>query len=170
MTPDINAALEKLSRAIVDQPEKAKARHSRAVATIEGGLKCRVVGSTGERIETDMPAAMGGTSSGPNPGWFFRASLASCCATVIAMRAARLQINLTRLEVAVESEGDHRGILGLDDRISAGMSPLRTTVRIAADNAGPGQLEELVHWADRHSPVGCTVRNAPANILAIQIA
>jgi len=168
MDPDINAALEKLERTISEQPEKAKARHSRAVATLDGGLRCRVAGSAGEQIETDMPPAMGGNAAGPNPGWFFRASLASCCATVIAMRAARLGINLTKLEVTVDSEGDHRGMLGLDDRISAGMSPLRTSVQIAADNAKPQELEELVRWADRHSPVGCTVRNAPANILTVQ--
>jgi OsmC-like protein len=86
------------------------------------------------------------------------------------MRAAHLGINLSKLEVAVESEGDARGILGLDQRISAGMSALRTTVQIAADNAGPEQLEELVRWSDEHSPVGCTVREAAANTLIVRTA
>jgi hypothetical protein len=84
------------------------------------------------------------------------------------MRAARLGINLSKLEVAVESEGDNRGILGLDDGISAAMSALRTTVQIAADNAGPEQLEELVRWSDKHSPVGCTVREASKNTLIVR--
>lgn len=53
---------------------------------------------------------------------------------MIAMRAARLGINFSKLKFAIESEGDNRGMLGLDDRISAGMSGLRT---MAADNAGP---------------------------------
>jgi hypothetical protein len=75
-----------------------------------------------------------------------------------------------KLEVAVESEGDNRGILGLDDGISAGMSALRTTVQIAADNAGPEQLEELVRWSDSHSPVGCTVRDAAGNTLVVHTA
>src|SRR6266478_5490505 len=144
----IRMALEKLSQTIASQPEKAKAKHSPATAILMTGVKCGVRGPAGEQIETDMPAAMGGAASGPNPGWFFRASLASCCATVIAMRAARLGVNLTMLEVAVESDGDHRGILGLDDRISAGMSSLRTTVQIGADNANPEQLAELVRWAE----------------------
>ena len=159
----ISATLEKLSNTLVAQPERARAKHSAAIATLESDLKCRVVGPAGEAIATDMPPAMGGTASGPNPGWLFRASLASCCATVIAMRAARLGIILTKLEVAVESDGDNRGILGLDDHISAGMSSLRTNVQIAADNANPEQLEELVQWAEKHSPVGCTVREAPTN-------
>jgi uncharacterized OsmC-like protein len=144
----IRMALEKLSQTIASQPEKAKAKHSRAKAILITGVNCRVTGPSGEQIGTDMPAAMGGAASGPNPGWFFRASLASCCATVIAMRAARLGINLTMLEVAVESDGDHRGILGLDDRISAGMSALRTSVQIGADNADPEQLAELVRWTE----------------------
>ena len=87
---------------------------------------------------------------------------------MIAMRAARLGINLTKLEVAVESDSDNRGILGLDDHISAGMSSLRTNVQIAADNANPDQLEELVQWAEKHSPVGCTVREAPTNTVIVR--
>jgi uncharacterized OsmC-like protein len=165
----IRTALEKLSQTIASQPEKAKAKHSSATAILKTGVKCRVIGPAGEQIETDMPTAMGGAASGPNPGWFFRASLASCCATVIAMRAARLGVNLTMLEVAVESDGDHRGILGLDDRISAGMSSLRTSVQISADNANPEQLAELVRWAEKHSPVGSTVREPPTNTLDIRI-
>jgi uncharacterized OsmC-like protein len=165
----VRTALEKLSQTIVDQPQKAKAKHAPATAILASGVKCRVTGPAGEQIETDMPAAMGGAAAGPNPGWFFRASLASCCATVIAMRAARLGVNLTTLQVTVESDGDHRGILGLDDRISAGMFSLRTRVQIGADNASPEQLAELVRWAEQHSPVGCTVREAPANTLDISI-
>jgi uncharacterized OsmC-like protein len=158
---EIRIALEKLSQNLMHQPEKARAKHASATASLESGLKCRVVGPTGMQIETDMPPAMGGTASAPNPGWFFRASLASCCATMIAMRAACIGIHLTKLEVTVESDGDNRGMLGLDDHVSAGMSALRTNVAIAADNAAPEQLEELVRWADQHSPVGCTVRQAP---------
>jgi uncharacterized OsmC-like protein len=166
----ISIALENLSQIFTAHPEKARIKQAAAVATLESGLKCRVVGPAGEEVKTDMPRAMGGSGSDPNPGWFFRASLASCCATVIAMRAARLGINLSKLEVAVESEGDNRGILGLDDRISAGMSGLRTTVQITADNAGAEQLEELVQWSDKHSPVGCTVRDAQKNTLIVHTA
>jgi hypothetical protein len=86
------------------------------------------------------------------------------------MRAAHLGIDLSRLEVTVESDGDHRGILGLDDRVSAGASSLRTKVEIGAYNAAPGQLEELVHWAVQHSPVGCTIQEAPANTVSILLS
>jgi uncharacterized OsmC-like protein len=167
---DIRSALEKLRLAIAAQPEKARAKHGPATAAIDQGLRCRVRGPSGERIETDMPRAMGGEGASPNPGWYFRASIAACCATVIAMRAAHLGIDLSRLEVTVESDGDHRGILGLDDRVSAGASSLRTKVEIGAYNAAPGQLEELVHWAVQHSPVGCTIQEAPANTVSILLS
>jgi uncharacterized OsmC-like protein len=164
---EIRTALDALGRTFAAQPDKAMARYAPATARIEGGLKCRVAGPSGETIETDMPRAMGGSGSGPNPGWFFRASIASCCATVIAMRAAQLGIDLTDLEVTVEGEGDQRGLLGLDDRVGAGHAALRTNVRIGAANATPDRLRELVEWAEAHSPVGCTVRDAPANVLTV---
>jgi uncharacterized OsmC-like protein len=120
------------------------------------------------RADRDGHAAgFGGAGSGPNPGWFFRASLAACCSTVIAAQAARLGIDLTKLEVTVEGEGDNRGMLGLDAAISAGHSALHTSVRISGRNATDEQLNELVQWAAVHSPVGCTVRDAPTNTLSV---
>jgi uncharacterized OsmC-like protein len=88
---------------------------------------------------------------------------------VIAMRAARLGIRLDTLEVTVESESDSRGLLGLDDSISAGLCAVRTRVRIAGD-AQDDDLRELVAWADAHSPVSCTLRSAPACTLEVELA
>ena len=116
-----------------------------------------------------MGKAMGGEASAPNPGWYFRASVAACCSTAIAMNAARRGINLTALEVTVEAEGDNRGILGMDENVSAGHAALRTNVKIAADNATPEQLQDLVRFSESHSPVGCTVRDAPPNTLRIDV-
>ncbi|HEX2351978.1 MAG: OsmC family protein [Hyphomicrobiales bacterium] len=165
----IASAWNSLSEALRAHPDKARAKYAPATATLESGLKCRVTGPSGEQIETDMPPALGGAGSGPNPGWFFRASVAACCSTVIAAQAARLGINLTKLEVTVEGEGDHRGMLGVEDAISAGHSAIRTDVRISAQDATSEQLEELVQWAAAHSPVGCTVRDAPSNSLSVVV-
>jgi uncharacterized OsmC-like protein len=162
----IAATLGKLGSDISADPGKARAKYTPAIATVVGGLKCRVDGA-GQAIETDMPAATGGENSAPSPGWFFRASLASCCATVIAQEASRRNLSLTKLVVTVEGDGDLRGMLGLDDSISAGHLAIRTSVEIAASNANSGQLEDLVQWAAAHAPVGCTVRDAPANALIV---
>jgi uncharacterized OsmC-like protein len=165
----IAATLDRLSKVIAANPDKARVRFTPARALLLDGLKCRLTGSNGEQMDTDMPPAMGGGGSGTNPGWLFRASLAACCSTVIAMRAARLGITLRELEVSVESDSDSRGILGLDDAISVGYSAIRTEIRIGATDATPQQLHELVQWAIGHSPVCCTVRDAPANTLSVAV-
>ena len=165
----IASALKQLSETIQSNPEKARTKYASATAVLENGLKCRVMGPSGEHIETDMPAAMGGTGKAANPGWFFRASLAACCSTVIAAQAARLGIDLTKLQVTVEGEGDIRRMLGVDNRVSAGHSLIRTNVEIGATNATPEQLRKLVEWATDHSPVCRTVRDATMNTLSVAI-
>jgi len=164
--PDLREALERLSAKISAEPAKARARNAPATARLTEGLQCEVTGPHNERIVTDMPPAMGGTASGPNPGWLLRGALASCTATVIAMRAAKLGVVLNALEVTVESESDNRGILGLDESVSAGLGAVRMKVRIAGD-AQPQALRDIVAWADAHSPVGCTLRSPPACSLDI---
>ena len=167
--PDIRQAIDKLGATISADPAKAKAKNAPATARLVNGLQCEVTGPHGERIRTDMPPAMGGAAGGPNPGWLFRGALASCTATVIAMRAAKLGIALDLLEVSAETDSDHRGMLGLDENISAGMRNLRMKIRIAGD-AAPETLREIAAWADAHSPVGCTVRQAPACSIEIELA
>lgn len=162
-------AVDSLSKAIEAKPERARRNYPPATATLVNGLKCRVTGPSGEQIETDMPASVGGGNSMPSPGWFFRASYASCCLTVIALQAARLGIELSDIAVTVDGDGDYRGMLGLDDKISAGHLTLRTNVRIGAKNASPEQLRALVRWAVDHAPVGCTVRDAPTNTVDIDV-
>jgi uncharacterized OsmC-like protein len=165
----IATTLTSLCKAFESDPTKGPATYAAATGKVLNGLKCRVTGPAGEQLETDMPTSMGGEGSSANPGWFFRASLAACCLTMISSRAARLGIELTELEVKVAGEGNHRGMLGLDRNISAGHSALGTHVRISARNASPEQLRELVAWAEEHSPVGRTVRDAPKNALTIEI-
>jgi hypothetical protein len=64
---------------------------------------------------------------------------------------------------------NNRGLLGLDERVSAGLLSLRTKLRIGAEGAAPAQLQELVVWAEAHSPVGCTIRQAPAATTHVEI-
>ena len=162
-------AIERTSAAIAADPAKARAKNVPATARLAGGLKCEVSGPNGERALTDMPPAMGGAASGPNPAWLLRGALASCTATVIAMRAAKLGVTLATLEVTVESESDARGLLGLDPAVTAGLGAVRTRVRIGG-SASADKLREIVAWAEAHSPVGCTVRNAPACSLEVEVA
>lgn len=138
-------------------PKDALSEDAPAVATLEGGLRCRAHGPAGMELLSDMPAALGGQGSAPTPGWLLRAALANCDATVIAMRAAQLGIRLTRLEITAGSRSDDRGLLGMPDA-PAGPLEIHLTIRIAAEGVSPDRLHDLVGWAERHSPVGDALR------------
>jgi uncharacterized OsmC-like protein len=165
----IREAIEALGRKLMQAPDKARVKNAWATARLESGLRCAIAGPNGESAATDMPPAMGGAGSAPNPGWFMRASLASCAATAIAMRAAASGIELTTLEVTVESESDSRGLIGCDDAVSPALTNLCTRVLIGAENASEEQLQALARWGDDHSPVGCTVRAGPPLRLEVNV-
>jgi uncharacterized OsmC-like protein len=166
---EIRDAQEKYIKTITDDPDKGRSKNAPATATLQDGLKLRVIGPRGELVETDMPSLVGGAASGPAPSWLMRAGLASCTASTIAMRAARLGVALDTLEVTVESESDYRGFLGVDDSISAALTGLRTRVRISAKGADADQLREIAQWGDEHSPVACTLRETAKMPLDVEI-
>lgn len=166
----IREALEGAVAFLSANPEKGRCTDKEATAVLEEGLRCRARSPDGASVVSDMPAGVGGAGSAPSPGWLLRAALANCDATVIAMRAARLGLTLTTLEVTVDSESDDRGLLGTDDRVPAGPLLLRTRVRIGAAGVAPERLRELVEWAEAHSPVSDAVRRAVPTSTEIQVA
>ena len=141
------------------QDEPAPRADASATAIIEDALCCRIESPDGKVIHTDMPQSLGGGASANSPGWHLRAALASCDATLLAMRAARLGLQLDSIEVRVEASSDGRGMF-LDEDIPAGSSEMRLYFRIGAGNATAAQIEDLVHWVERHSPVGSDVTRA----------
>ena len=157
---DIRESIINVRSALGSKSDAGPAADRPATAVIEDGLRCRAEGGDGWAVVTDMPAPVGGGATAPTPGWLIRAALASCAATTIAMRAAELEIPLTRLEVTAESETDMRGLLGAGDGVDPGPASARLRVRLAADAAHEQRLEELVQWADSHSPVGDALRRA----------
>ena len=157
---EIRESIFNVRDALASKPDAGPAPDRPATAVMEDGLRCRAEGGDGWAIVTDMPAAVGGSGSAPTPGWLIRAALASCAATTIAMRAAELEIPLSRLEVTAESETDMRGLLGVGDGVEPGPATARLRVELEAEGADPQRLEELVEWADGHSPVGDCVRRA----------
>jgi len=111
-----------------------------------------------------MPGSVGGGDAAPSPGWLFRAALASCEATLIAMRAAGAGIDLERLQVVVDSESDDRGILGLAGDVPAGPLSVRVRVQVSAkDPSAP--LRSIVEDAAVHCPVHDAVgRSVPITL------
>jgi uncharacterized OsmC-like protein len=164
----IRSALEAATSHYAANPADARSRDSVATATLREGLLVQVEAPTGERLTTDMVASVGGTGSAPSPGWLLRAAEASCVATLIAMRAATLGITLKALEVAVDSESDDRGMLGMDDSVPAGPLTGRVQVRLMADGVDPATLDEMARWGVKHCPV-CNALERPVPI-SVEVA
>jgi uncharacterized OsmC-like protein len=141
-------------------PAEATYRDSAATATLRDGLVVDVVGPAGEAVRTDMVASVGGTGSAPSPGWLFRASAASCVATLMAMRAAMLGIDLEALEVRVDSESDDRGILGIDLAVPGGPLSVRVAVSARVPETDRERLRALVEWSVDHCPVTDALRRS----------
>ncbi len=164
----IKESVENVINHYTKNPEDARGAGALVTAIMEDGLRCRVESPDGVAIVTDMPKGIGGGGSAPSPGRLFRAALASCDATFVALRAAQLGIKLTTLEVIVEGDPDDDstlGFLGIDDSIPAGERTLQLSFRLGAENATSEQLHELVEWIVAHSPVGDSVSKAiPINV------
>ena len=148
----IREAIENASGQLKEHPEAAVATDAAATAVREDGLRFRVDGPNGELV-TDMSKSVGGGASAPTPGWLMRAALAACDATTVAMEAARDGIELTDLKVAVESDTDFRGVLGVDGSTHPGPLAVRVRIELAAADATEDQLREIGERAEAHSPV-----------------
>jgi uncharacterized OsmC-like protein len=169
---EIRTALQNAAAYLAEHPDEARYTDSLATAVIEDGLKTRVRGPNGEVAVTDMPKSVGGGGSAGSPGWLFRAALASCVATLVAMRAAEEGIELKRLEVNVDSESDDRGILGSDASVPAG--PLSTRIRIALTAGGQAndvtaeRLRAIAEEAEARCPVSEALRRAVPTTVEIE--
>ena len=149
-------------------PDEAAYMDSPANARLESGLRVSVQGPDGASVSTDMPVSVGGGGSAASAGWLMRAAHAACVATLVAMRAAEEGVRLTRLEVAVDSDSDDRGILGAvsadgtDDAEEVPPGPIRSRVRISlsADGVAEEALHQIATWGWQHCPVDDAMRRA----------
>lgn len=112
-SPEIAAAMRRFESVLKRRPEVGL--HDDALATARWESGTRVVSShaNGIHLSTDMPTELGGSGDQVTPGWLFRAGLASCLATRIAMGAAAAGFELAMLEVLASSRSDARGMLGM---------------------------------------------------------
>ena len=167
---DIKESIEKAVAYLSENPSEARYTDSRATATLGQNLRAEVVGPNGERIVADMPGGVGGQGEHPTPGWLFRAAIASCVASTIGMEAARAGIELTGLEVEVDSESDDRGILGMDESIPAGPLSSRIRVRARAVGVEEGRLREILETGAARCPVCDATKRAVEVSLELQTA
>lgn len=101
-------------------------------------------------LECDWPAGFGSGDADAMPAEQFLHAVASCIAATTNAYAALEGVNLSRLEVAMEGNLDLHGLLGLDERVRAGLQALEAEIRIAGD-ADPDTLEQLARKGVRFS-------------------
>lgn len=154
----IRSAVEETKARLEADPELGRGPDTPATATLDEGLKMHVEGPDDWSVRTDHSETVGGTETAPNPGWYWRASLAACDATVVRTEAARRGIELSTLEVTVESESDVRG--SFDEDVPAGPTSVSIHFRLGSEHASTEELESLVEWTEAHSPVGHAIGTA----------
>ncbi|MBC8058051.1 MAG: OsmC family protein, partial [Rhizobiales bacterium] len=140
-THDIATAMQRVEAILRRRPETGLHDDAPATARWEGGTRVVAHHANGTQMASDMPAELGGTGDHITPGWMFRAGLASCATTSIAMAAAAQGVALDALEVRASSRSDTRGFLGVPDvdgePVPAGPQDLQLQVRIASASAAP---------------------------------
>jgi uncharacterized OsmC-like protein len=171
---DIAAAVQRVESLLQRRPATGIHDDAPATAHWQTGLRVIACHANGTQMLTDMPAELGGGGEEVTPGWLFRAGLASCLATCIAMDAAAEGIELTALEVLATSSSDLRGLLGMVDGsgapVGAGPREIQLRVRIRAAGISAERLRLLVEESNRCSPVSAAARHAVPVALEVDAA
>lgn len=150
---EIRGKIESAVEYLTAHPDEATYTDSVARATLGESLRVDVVGADGESLSTDMPASIGGIGEEPSPGWLYRAAVASCVASTIAMEAARAGVELASLEVEVDSRSDDRGILGIDPAIPAGPSSMNIRISARIYGEAADDVDRIIETGARRCPV-----------------
>lgn len=102
------------------------------------------------------PPVLLGRNEGANPVEFLLHALAGCVTTTTVLHAAARGIEIESLRTRLVGDIDLQGLLALAD-VSAGYRQIRIEMDIKAANATDEQLDELLAFAQAHSPVCNTV-------------
>jgi uncharacterized OsmC-like protein len=170
---EIAAAMRHVELALKRRPAAGLHEDTPATARWQSGTRVVTSHANGTQLFTDMPTEFGGSGDQVTPGWLFRAGLASCLATRIAMGAAAAGFELGLLEVFANTRSDARGIFGMveasGEPVGAGPSAVQLLVRIAAPGVAPDRLRLLIEECNRCSPVSAAAREAVPVSLCIEV-
>jgi len=115
------------------------------------------------------PPVLLGKNEGANPVEFLLHALAGCVTTTFVLHAMARGIVINTLSTELEGDLDLQGLLGLDDSVSPGYEQIR--IRMHVEAACPDkELDDLIAYAQKHSPVCNTVCHPVPVIVERQIA
>lgn len=103
----------------------------------------------------EPPVLLGG-NEGANPVEFLLHALAGCVTTTTVLHASARGIEIESLSTRLVGDLDIQGLLGLGD-VPAGYRAIRIEMDITAKNASDEELDDLLRFAQAHSPVCNTV-------------
>lgn len=109
-------------------------------------------------VHSDQPAVLMGKDKAPNAITMLLHALASSLSVAIVYNAATREIPIDKLSISIEGDVDLHGFLGLSQEVRPGFQDVRVEVDLQSD-APRAQLEELVKYAQKVSPVVDTLRN-----------
>jgi uncharacterized OsmC-like protein len=102
------------------------------------------------------PPVLLGHNEGANPVEFLLHALAGCVTTTTVLHAAARGIEIESLSTTLVGDIDMQGLLALAD-VPVGYQGIRIEMDIKAKNASDADLDELLQFAQAHSPVCNTV-------------
>lgn len=170
---ELARAIERVAAALRRRPQLGLHDDAPATARWQHGTRVVTRHANGTELPTDMAQEFGGSGDQVTPGWMFRAGMASCMATTVAMLAAAEGIELSALEVRTSSRSDTRGLIGMPGEdgapVFAGPDRIEMQVRIAAPGVDPERLRALVEKSRRCAPVPSAVESPVPVALRIEI-
>jgi uncharacterized OsmC-like protein len=102
------------------------------------------------------PPVLLGDKEGANPVEFLLHALAGCVTTTTVLHAAARGIEIEALSTKLVGDIDLQGLLALGD-VPAGYQGIRVEMAIKAKNASDADLDDLLQFAQAHSPVCNTI-------------
>lgn len=102
------------------------------------------------------PPVLLGHNEGANPVEFLLHALAGCVTTTTVLHATARGIEIESLSTKLVGDIDLQGLLALAD-VSPGYRQIRIEMDIKAKNATDEELDDLLRFAQDHSPVCNTV-------------
>jgi uncharacterized OsmC-like protein len=145
---EIKRAFETIVAALEKSPALGRGT-GKTTARLRNGLVCEIEAGPW-RFVADMPETCGGTETGPTPGVYGRAALGSCLAIGYAMRAAKLGVTISAIDVEVQADYDDGALFGVTDA-PAGYSEVRCHVTVVSA-APEADVLRVLDEADAHSP------------------
>ena len=114
-------------------------------------------------IQVDEPVEDGGTNTGPNPMQYFTAALAGCQNEQAQVVAGELSLNITQIDINLETDLDLSGFMGVADHSNGSYKDVRLDALVHGEVTDE-QVKTLGQKVDARCPILALLRSSGCNI------